>query len=379
MKSVAIFGSTGSIGKNTLEVISQLGDNFKVVALATGRNAPLLAEQVNRFRPQLAAIMDESKFASLKKGINARTKLLAGREGIDAVADCGADIVVMAVSGSAALLPTLRSLEKSRRLALANKESLVMAGDIIMRKSKEYGVEIIPIDSEHSAIFQCLKDEGNSSLEKIYLTGSGGPLKDVAKEALESVEPDFALRHPRWNMGKKISIDSATLMNKGFEVIEANYLFNLAPERIEVLIHPQAIVHSLVQFVDGSMLAQLGIADMRIPIQYALTYPHRMPARLARLDFSRIERLFFQTPDLTKFPCLELGMRVARQKGLAGAALCACDEECVAAFLEGKIKLTAIARIIEGVLAKLKNKIDPTLGEILQIDKWAREEVKLRM
>ncbi|MBL7092016.1 MAG: 1-deoxy-D-xylulose-5-phosphate reductoisomerase [Candidatus Omnitrophica bacterium] len=379
MKTIAIFGSTGSIGKNTLEVISQLGDNFKVVALAAGRNAPLLAEQVNRFRPQLAAIMDESKFPSLKKAVNARTKLLAGREGIDAAADCGADIVVMAVGGSAALLPTLRSLEKSRRLALANKESLVMAGDIIMRKSKEYGVEVIPIDSEHSAIFQCLKDEGNSSLEKIYLTGSGGPLKDVAKEALEFVEPEFALRHPRWNMGKKISIDSATLMNKGFEVIEANYLFNLAPERIEVLIHPQAIVHSLVQFVDGSILAQLGIADMRIPIQYALTYPHRMPAALARLDFSKIEKLFFQRPDLTKFPCLELGMQVARQKGLAGAVLCACDEECVAAFLEGKIKLTAIARIIEDVLAKLKNKIDPALEEILQIDKWAREQVKLRM
>jgi len=376
MKSVAIFGSTGSIGKNTLEVISQLGDDFKVVALAAGRNAPLLAEQVNRFRPHLAAIMDESKFTSLKKAVNARTKLLAGQEGINAVADNASDIVVMAVSGSAALLPTLKSLEKSRRLALANKECLVMAGDIIMRKSKEYGVEVIPIDSEHSAIFQCLKDEGNSSLEKIYLTGSGGPLKDVAKEALESVEPDFALRHPRWNMGKKISIDSATLMNKGFEVIEANYLFNLAPERIEVLIHPQAIVHSLVQFVDGSILAQLGIADMRIPIQYALTYPHRMPARLARLDFSKIEKLFFQMPDLTKFPCLELGMQVARQKGLSGAVLCASDEECVEAYLEKKIKINDIARIIAKVLSKLKNEENPTLEKILQADNWARDEVK---
>ncbi len=386
MKSVAIFGSTGSIGKNTLEVISQLGDNFKVVALAAGRNAPLLAEQVNRFRPRLAAIMDESKFTSLKKAVNpaltrkggtgVRTKLLAGQEGINAVADNASDIVVMAVSGSAALLPTLRSLEKSRRLALANKECLVMAGDIIMRKSKECAVEIVPIDSEHSAIFQCLKDEGNSSLEKIYLTGSGGPLKDVAKEALECVEPDFALRHPRWNMGKKISIDSATLMNKGLEVIEANYLFNLAPEKIEVLIHPQAIVHSLVQFVDGSILAQLGTADMRIPIQYALTYPHRMPARVARLDFSKIEKLFFQMPDLTKFPCLELGMQVARQKGLSGAVLCASDEECVEAYLEKKIKINDIARIIAKVLSKLKNEENPTLEKILQADNWARDEVK---
>lgn len=377
MKTVAILGSCGSIGKNVLKVIAQLGGKFKVVALATGANADLFSAQVNKFRPRVAAIMDETKFSSLKKGLRVRTKLLAGLEGIEQVAECGADIVVMAISGSAALLPTLKCLQKSKRLALANKECLVMAGDIIMRQARRRAVEIVPIDSEHSAIFQCLQEQGNKSvIEKIYLTGSGGPLKDIAKEKIEFVEPGFALRHPRWKMGKKISIDSATLMNKGFEVIEAHYLFNLAPERIKVLIHPEAVVHSLVQFVDGSILAQLGKADMRIPIQYALTYPQRFPLRLSRFDFSQVKNLTFDLPDLTKFPCLKLGLEVAREKGLAGAVLCAADEECVLAYLQGKIRINDIARIIENVLAKLKNKAHPTLKEILKIDKWAREQVK---
>lgn len=379
MKTVAILGSTGSIGRNTLEVISRLGDEFKVIALATGGNALLLAEQINKFYPVLAAIMDESKFTSLKEEVRVNTELLAGQEGINQVADSGADIVLMAIGGSAALLPTLKSLGKSKRLALANKESLVMAGDIIIQNARKCKVEIIPIDSEHSAIFQCLKDEESISLEKIYLTGSGGPLKDVAKEELESVEPDFALCHPKWRMGKKISIDSATLMNKGLEVIEATYLFGLPAEKIKVLIHPEALVHSLVQFVDGTILAQLGVTDMRIPIQYALTYPKRMPTRLSRIDFSKVRNFSFYLPDLNRFPCLNLAIQVARQKGLAGAVLCASDEECVAAFLEGKIKITDIARIIEDILAKLKNKVSPQLDEILQADRWAREQVKLRI
>ncbi len=376
MKTVAILGSTGSIGKNALKVISQLGDNFKVVALAAGGNTHLFAEQINEFSPRVAAIMDETKFPSLKGEVSVRTKLLAGKWGIEQVADCGADIAVMAISGSAALLPTLKCLEKSKRLALANKECLVMAGDIIIEKARKYNVEIIPIDSEHSAIFQCLKDEENSSLEKIYLTGSGGPLKDIAKEALEFIEPGFALRHPRWKMGKKISIDSATLMNKGFELIEAHYLFGLSPDKIKVVIHPEAVVHSLVEFCDGTILAQLGVADMCIPIQYALTYPQRFPNRLSKLDFAQVGRLSFHFPDLAKFPCLDLAIQVARQRGLAQAVLCVSDEECVFAYLEGKIKITDIVRIITQVLAKLKNKADPALEEILQIEQWAREQVR---
>lgn len=387
MKTVAILGSTGSIGRNTLKVISQLQGELKVVALATGTNAHLLAKQIEEFHPRLAAIMDKTRLPTIKESIcsgRSSTKdeclrLLAGQEGIDAVATCGADIVVMAIGATAALLPTLKALETSQRVALANKECLVMAGDIVMQRARESKSELIPIDSEHNAIFQCLKDEANEKVEKIYLTGSGGPLNDIDARALEFVEPDFALRHPHWQMGKKISIDSATLMNKGFEVIEAQHLFDFAPTRIEVLIHPQAVVHSLVQFVDGSILAQLGIADMRIPIQYALTYPQRMPARLSRLDFSKIEKLSFRLPDLNKFPCLGLAMQVARQKGLAGTVLNACDEECVEAYLAGKIKIVDFARIIESVLADLQNKDDPSLGEILEADHWAREQIKSQL
>lgn len=379
MKTVAILGSTGSIGRNTLKVVSRLKGKFKVVALAAGGNTPLFAAQLNEFRPQLAAMMNADNFIQLKKAVKVRTKLVFGEEGVGRVAACGADIVVMAIGGSAALLPTLVAMEKTKRLALANKESLVMAGDIVMQKARHHQVEIIPVDSEHSAIFQCLKDEPGSSLERIYLTGSGGPLKDIAKDELEFVPPHLALRHPKWQMGKKISIDSATLMNKGFEVIEAHYLFNLPPAKISVLIHPEAVVHSLVQFVDGVVLAQLGIQDMRIPIQYALTYPLRLAARIARLDFSKAARLSFQQPDLAKFPCLDIAMRVAKDKGLSGAVLNACDEECVGLYLKGKIKLTDFARLIEMVLAKLKNKAHPQLEEILQTDKWAREQVRIQL
>ncbi|MCQ9208435.1 MAG: 1-deoxy-D-xylulose-5-phosphate reductoisomerase [Omnitrophica bacterium] len=376
MKTVAILGSTGSIGKNALKVIAQLEDRFKVVALSAGSSAHLLARQVNRFRPRLAAIMDETKFSTLKNKVDIRTKLCCGPEAIEEVASCGADIVVMAIGGSAALLPVLRSLEKSKRLALANKECLVMAGDIIMRRAKKRGVEIIPVDSEHSAIFQCLKDEERSSLDKIYLTGSGGPLKDTPKEELGFVQPDFALRHPLWKMGKKISIDSATLMNKGLEVIEAKYLFGLDPKKIKVLIHPEAVVHSLVEFCDGTILAQLGKTDMRLPIQYALSYPQRFVSNSSKLDFSQVSQLSFSLPDLSKFPCLRLAQEAAEEKGLAETTLNACDEECVWAYLEGKIKINDIARIISRVLAKLKNNTNPTLPEILQADKWARDEVR---
>ncbi|MBN2096964.1 MAG: 1-deoxy-D-xylulose-5-phosphate reductoisomerase, partial [Candidatus Omnitrophica bacterium] len=376
MKTVAILGSTGSIGQNALRVISELNGEFKVVALACGSNEVLFTEQISQFKPQMAAIMDQAKLNQLKANLDSDTKLLTGPEGIEQVAGCSADIVLMAIGGAAALLPTLVALKKSPRLALANKECLVMAGDIIMQQAKQLNREIIPVDSEHSAIFQCLKNEQRADIEKIYLTGSGGPLKDLAQEELESVQPDCALAHPRWEMGKKISIDSATLMNKGLEIIEAHYLFGVASEKIQVLIHPQAIVHSLLQFVDGSILAQLGQADMRIPIQYALSYPRRLKNSLAPLDFSQVEKLNFSLPDLTKFPCLKLAIQAAQEKGLSGAVLNACDEECVWAYLDGKIKLTQIARIIEDVLTKLKNKDHPTLDEILATDSWAREEVK---
>jgi 1-deoxy-D-xylulose-5-phosphate reductoisomerase len=376
MKTVAILGSTGSIGKNAIKVISSLNKRFKITALAAGRNIRVFAEQINRLRPKIAAIRDENKINALKKAVHTRTKLFAGQNGIEQIANCGADIIVMAIAGSNALLPTLKSLDKSKRLALANKECLVMAGNIIMQQAKKHEVEIIPIDSEQSAIFQCLKNEEKKSLEKIYLTCSGGPLKDMSQKQLEGVKPDFALQHPRWKMGKKISIDSATLMNKGLEVIETSYLFNLPVEKIEVVIHPEALVHSLVQFLDGTIIAQLSRADMQIPIQYALTYPERFPVPVGKLDFSQTKNLSFYLPDLSKFPCLRLALVAARERGLAGCVLNASDEECVAAFLKGKIRLTDIPWTIEKILAKLKNKFNPTLQEILQADQWARDQVR---
>ncbi|MFC1698645.1 1-deoxy-D-xylulose-5-phosphate reductoisomerase [Candidatus Omnitrophota bacterium] len=374
IKTVAILGSTGSIGQNALKVISRLKDKFKVVALATGANDSVFARQIKQFKPRIAAIMDQDKFSTLKKQISAPTKLHCGPEGIEQVAAYGADITIMAIGASAALLPTLQALKHTKRLALANKESLVMAGDILMRQAKRNGVEIIPIDSEHSAIFQCLKDEPKQSLEKIYLTGSGGPFKDHTREDLKTVGPALALNHPHWKMGKKITIDSATLMNKGLEVIEAHHLFNLPAERIEVLIHPEAIVHSLVQFIDGSVIAQLGVADMRIPIQYSLTYPQRLSAKIARLDFSQAAKLSFRAPDLAKFPCLQLALQALKSNGLAPAVLNASDEQCVWAYLAGKIRITDIPRIIERVLSRLKNKPRPSLTEIIQTDQWAREQ-----
>ncbi|MFH1045823.1 MAG: 1-deoxy-D-xylulose-5-phosphate reductoisomerase [Candidatus Omnitrophota bacterium] len=379
MKTVAILGSTGSIGQNTLKVIAQLKGSFRVVALAAGSNASLFTRQINQFSPQIAAIMDSAAYAGIKRSLRVRTKLLAGKEAIEQVASLPVDILVMAISGSAALLPTLKALTAAKRVALANKECLVMAGDIIMAVARKYGAEIIPVDSEHSAIFQCLKNEPARALETIYLTGSGGPLKDVAKEDLEFITPDVALAHPRWKMGKKISVDSATLMNKGFEVIEAQYLFNLTSDRIKVVIHPEAIVHSMVQFKDGNILAQLGVTDMRIPIQYALTYPQRNPSSLTMLDFTKVKSLSFEEPNRAKFPCLGLALAAAKEKGLAQTVLCAADEECVWAFLEGGIKFNAIARIIAAVLSKLKNKRSPTLPEILQAEAWAREQVKQRI
>lgn len=379
MKTVAILGSTGSIGKNTLKVIAQLKDKFKVVGLVAGSNSRLFAKQINEFRPRVAAIADESKYPYLRKSVTKQTKLLCGQKAIEEVASCGADIVVIAIAGTAALVPTLKALDKTKRIALANKECLVMAGEEIMRKVKAKKAQIIPVDSEHSAIFQCLKDEKKQALSKIYLTGSGGPLKDVAFEDLESVTPEFALRHPKWRMGKKISIDSATLVNKGFEVIEAKYLFDLPAENIKIIIHPEAIVHSLVEFVDGTILAQLGKTDMRIPIQYALTYPERLEARLSRMDFSKISKLSFQQPNIDKFPALRLSMQVAKDQGLSGAVFSSADEECVFAYLNKKIKFTDIVRIIEEVLTKLKNKPNPTIEEIIETDRWAREQVKIRI
>lgn len=372
MKQIAVLGSTGSVGVNVLEVIAQFPQKFKVVGLTANTNTALLNAQIEKFHPTVVALRDEN--VARKYKVNG-VKVYSGLDGVVEVAtESRADLVVIAISGSAGLIPTLEAVKAGKKIALANKESLVMAGRIIMDLAQINSAEILPLDSEHSAIFQCLVGKDKSELSKIYLTASGGPFKDASRARLKSVSPREAINHPKWKMGKKISVDSATLMNKGLEVIEAHLLFDIAINKIEILIHPEAIVHSFVEFIDGVILAQLSTPDMRLPIQYALTYPERIQSQVASINFSKISSLTFAPPDLDKFPCLDIAYQAAREGGSFPCVLNAVNEECVEAFLRGKIKLTGIAKILDKVL-NLHHKIDkPSLDEILMADNWAREE-----
>lgn len=372
MKQIAVLGSTGSVGVNVLEVIAQFPQKFKVVGLTANTNIALLNAQIEKFHPTVVALRDENVARKCK--VNG-VKVYSGLDGVVEVAtESRADLVVIAISGSAGLIPTLEAVKAGKKIALANKESLVMAGRIIMDLAQINSAEILPLDSEHSAIFQCLVGKDKSELSKIYLTASGGPFKDASRARLKSVSPREAINHPKWKMGKKISVDSATLMNKGLEVIEAHLLFDIAINKIEILIHPEAIVHSFVEFIDGVILAQLSTPDMRLPIQYALTYPERIQSQVASINFSKISSLTFAPPDLDKFPCLDIAYQAAREGGSFPCVLNAVNEECVEAFLRGKIKLTGIAKILDKVL-NLHHKIDkPSLDEILMADNWAREE-----
>lgn len=380
MKNIAILGSTGSIGVKTLEVVSEFPDKFRVVGLTANSNIDLLERQIKRFNPEIVAVKDEVRSKQLEeKIIPFRVKIYGGQEGLnEVVRQKDVDLVVVAISGSSALIPILESIEKDKIIALANKESLVMAGQVIMSRAKAKSISIIPIDSEHSAIFQCLGLSGQNHeyLKKIYLTSSGGPLNEIPIEDLKFILPQQALNHPKWKMGKKISIDSATLMNKGLEVIEARWFFDIDVNNIEVLIHKEAIVHSMVEFVDGTVLAQLAITDMRLPIQYALTYPERWLTPLPRLDFLKVSKLTFDLPNLTKFPCLSLAYRVAREGGSQPCVLSVANEEAVEAFLNNQISIDEIHKIIEKVLAKHKRIDNPTLTDILNVEVWAREEAK---
>ncbi|MDP1852844.1 MAG: 1-deoxy-D-xylulose-5-phosphate reductoisomerase [Candidatus Omnitrophota bacterium] len=376
MKQVIILGSTGSIGENSLDVIFRNKDKFRVLGLSAHSNTELLLKQIDKFSPEYVAIGDIEKARILEKKIKGKTKVLKGECAIENLLDNKSDLVVMAISGSGALLPVLKALEKTKAIALANKEALVMAGPLIVKKAKEKKVKIIPVDSEQSAIFQCLKNEDKATLKKVYLTASGGPLKDMPEKRFSRITPDKALDHPRWRMGRKISIDSATLMNKGLELIEAMYLFGLKSEEIEILIHPEAIIHSMVEFIDGVVLAQLAVTDMRIPIQYALTYPERINSGFKNLDFTAIKKLTFAKPDFKKFPCLRLAKEASLAKGSAPCVLNAVNEEAVCAFLDRRISFIEIAKIIEKVLERHRVVSNPGLEEILKIDAWARNEVK---
>ena len=375
MKNLTILGSTGSIGRSALEIVARFPERLRVKALAAGRNTALLAEQIERFRPQLAVVLETAGAADLKQrlGQGSGVEIQVGESGYRAAAAMdGVDTVVSAVVGAAGLLPTLAAIDGEKDVALANKETLVMAGELVMARAASAGVRILPVDSEHSAIFQCLAGQRRQDLDRILLTASGGPFRELPRERFEAVRPQDALKHPTWQMGRKITIDSATLMNKGLEVIEARWLFDVPPEKIEVLVHPQSIVHSMVAFRDGSVLAQLGVPDMKGAIAYALSCPERWALGQPLPDFSGLGGLTFENPDLRRFACLGLAFDACRTGGTLPAVMNAANEVAVAAFLDGRIGFGAIAAIIADTMGAHPVVGHPALEDILQADRWAR-------
>lgn len=379
MKKIVILGSTGSIGRSALEVIARFPDKFKVIGLTAGKNISLLGEQIRQFNPEVVAISDEEAYKNLKSQIsNFKSQnigILLGTEGIASVASMpSADIVISAIVGSAGLLPTIAAIRAGKTVAIANKETLVMAGDIVMSDVREYGATLLPVDSEHSAIFQCISGHKKDSIKKIILTASGGPFLGKTASWLEHVTSDDALKHPSWSMGKKTTIDSATLMNKGLEVIEAYHLFGLRPEEIDVLIHPQSIIHSIVELVDGSCLAQMSTPDMKGPIAYALSYPERLNNVMKPLDWKKLSGLTFQMPDTNTFPCLSLSYAALQVGGTMPAVLNASNEISVSAFLDGIISFNSIPVIIKKVMDLHKPQKADSIDIILASDRWARNE-----
>jgi len=378
MKKLAILGSTGSIGVNTLEIVRQYPDKFRVVALAGGKNLKKMEEQILDFQPELASVMDEQVRRYLQAHLPPTpTRILSGTEGLLAVATHPeAEMVVSALVGSVGLLPTLAAVKAGKNLALANKESLVMAGEILMEEIKKKGVTILPIDSEHSAIFQVLVGHRREEIKRIVLTASGGPFLNTPLEELKKVTPHQALHHPQWRMGKKVTIDSASLMNKGLEVIEAHWLFGVPPSRIEVHIHPQSIVHSMVEYIDGSVIAQMALPDMRGPIAYALSYPERLDLHLPSLNLLEAGTLSFSAVDAERFPALGLAYRALEQGGSMPAVLNAANEVAVEAFLQGRVGFLGMPRVIAETMDSYRPERESSLEEILHAHSWAQEEAK---
>ena len=374
MKRIAVLGSTGSIGRNTLDVIRNFPGKFKVSALTAHSNTDILLKQVNEFKPEKICVTDARAAGLMKKRLGSnKTKVFEGDQGFEEILkDSRIDKVVIAISGSSALKPLLKAIDNKKEVALANKEALVMAGSLISKKAKRSNVRILPIDSEQSAIWQCLEGEDKKKVKNIYLTGSGGPFRGWTKEQLKNISVSQTLKHPRWKMGRKITVDSATLMNKGLEILEAVALFGVDPRKIKVVIHPQAIIHSMVEFIDAVIMAQLSATDMRIPIQYALLYPERMECRVEKVDFFRMGSFDFERPDYKNFPCLGLAYRAADEGGTMPAVLNAANEAGVAAFLIKKLKFLSIARIIEKTMDAHKNIKEPGLSDIFYADSWAR-------
>jgi 1-deoxy-D-xylulose-5-phosphate reductoisomerase len=383
MRVISLLGSTGSIGANTLRVTSSFPQAFRIAGISGNKNIAVLADQVEQVCPEIVSCGDKSGRARLESILRqrrypmARTRFVYGVEGnIEVSCHPESTLVLSAITGAAGLLPTYRALEAGKSIALANKETLVMAGQLMMRMAKEKGVEILPVDSEHNAIHQCLRGGRRKEVRRLILTASGGPFRNTPKEKLRSVTREEALNHPTWRMGRKITIDSATLMNKGLEVIEASWLFGMPPDELDVVIHPQSIIHSMVEFIDGSVLAQLGLTDMRIPIQYALTYPERWNCPLPALDFHKLSRLEFHAPDRDKFHCLNLAYRALEAGGTAPAVLNAANEVVVDAFLNDGMAFQNIPSIIESVLEAHHAEDAATLESVLKADEWARAQAR---
>jgi len=372
MRRVAVLGSTGSIGRNTLEVIASHPDRLQLVGVAARSRVEELAQQIDRFHPSLVSVWDEEKARALAR-VTTRREILTGPEGLTALATHpDVDIVVVATVGHEALLPLVRAIQAGKRIALASKELLVMAGELLMRLVQEHGTSLIPIDSEHAALFQCLQGVVTSQVARLTVTGSGGPLWGKSAAEMEAATREEVLAHPKWRMGPKITVDSATLMNKGLEVIEARWLFQLPLERFRVVIHPEAVVHALVELVDGTCLAQMSPCDMRLPIQYALSFPERWESARPRLEITQLGALRFYDPDLERFPCLRLALEAARMGGSACIVLNGANDTAVRAYLDGQIPLRDIPRVIAETLEQHAVVPHPSLDEILQVDAWSR-------
>jgi 1-deoxy-D-xylulose-5-phosphate reductoisomerase len=378
MKGLSILGSTGSVGTNVLRVVDAFPGRFRIVGLSAGSNVMRLAEQVARYRPSVVSVATPAAAEELRRLMDlGQTRVQVGEEGSVAVATHPETrTVVAAAVGAVGLVPTYRALEAGKDVALANKETLVMAGELMVQAARERGGRLLPIDSEHCAVHQCLDGRRAEEVRRLVLTASGGPLRSRPRGTFADVTPEEALNHPTWSMGRKISVDSATLMNKGLEVIEARWLFGVPAERVEVLVHPQSVVHSMVEFVDGTVLAQLGVTDMRLPIQYALSYPERWEAAIPGMDFTRGLCLEFEVPDHERFPCLRLGYKALAAGGTLPSVLNAANEEAVAAFLGGRVPFTAIPESILAVMEAHRTRPVRELGDVLAADAWAREQAR---
>ncbi|MBU0570964.1 MAG: 1-deoxy-D-xylulose-5-phosphate reductoisomerase [Candidatus Omnitrophica bacterium] len=377
MKNIALLGSTGSVGRSVLSVVRSYPEKFRIIALSTNENISLLAKQVEEFRPHMAVVGNEALYPDFKKDVGNSVEILTGEKGLREAAVSEADIIFMAISGTAALMPLIAAVAAGKTIALASKEPIVSAGEIIMRMAGEHSARILPVDSEHSAIFQCMGKRTGRDVEKLYITGSGGPLWGRSEDEFDKIPLADILSHPKWDMGKKITVDSATLMNKGLEIIEARWLFDVSPDRIEVIIHPEAIIHSMVEFVDGTVLAGLFCTDMRFPVLQALAYPDIVRSSFPRIDFLNIKNFSFHKPDTARSEAINMAFDALRLGGTIPAVLNGANETAVRLFLDGRIHFSDITKKVRTVIRKHCVCNNPSLDDIVNAEKWAREEVLL--